>query len=63
LIPLDKIVITTEAHIFPRFDLGKTFKTGWKRKPRDKDGKIIPETKEEPKVNAVQAEKGEVSGA
>lgn len=29
--PLDKIVINTEGHIFPRFDMGKVFKTGWKR--------------------------------
>jgi mannosyl-oligosaccharide alpha-1,2-mannosidase len=49
--PLDKIIINTEAHIFPRFSMGKTFKTGWKRKPRDKDGKIIPE---EPKANVVE---------
>ena len=41
LLPLDKIVINTEAHPFPRFDMGQLFSTGWKRKPRDKDGKII----------------------
>lgn len=53
LLPLDKIVINTEAHIFPRFKLGPLFKTGWKRKPRDSEGKIIPESpvkKEEPPV-------------
>ncbi len=53
--PLDNIVINTEAHIFPRFNMGKTFKTGWKRKPRDENGKIIPEVKEEP--DAAQVEK------
>ena len=31
LLPLDEIVINTEAHIFPRFEMGKNFKTGWKR--------------------------------
>ncbi|EKD15504.1 glycosyl hydrolase family 47 [Drepanopeziza brunnea f. sp. 'multigermtubi' MB_m1] len=43
LLPLDKIVINTEAHIFPRFKLGPLFKTGWTRKPRGPDGKILPE--------------------
>ncbi|RDL36615.1 alpha-1,2-Mannosidase [Venustampulla echinocandica] len=41
LIPLDKVVINTEAHIFPRFKLGPLFKTGWERKPRGPDGKIL----------------------
>ncbi|KAI9746814.1 MAG: mannosyl-oligosaccharide alpha-1,2-mannosidase, partial [Candelina submexicana] len=35
LLPLDHVVINTEAHIFPRFELGKLFSTGWERKPRD----------------------------
>ncbi|KUI66943.1 Mannosyl-oligosaccharide 1,2-alpha-mannosidase [Cytospora mali] len=43
LLPLDKVVINTEAHIFPRFDMGPLFSTGWERKPRDKDGNIIQE--------------------
>ena len=29
--PLDQIVINTEGHPFPRFQMGKTFKTGWRR--------------------------------
>ncbi|KAK0618392.1 family 47 glycosyl hydrolase [Bombardia bombarda] len=41
LLPLDKVVINTEAHPMPRFDMGKLFSTGWERKPRDKEGKII----------------------
>ncbi|KAI1079417.1 glycoside hydrolase family 47 protein [Whalleya microplaca] len=41
LLPLDKVVINTEAHAFPRFDMGQLFSTGWKRKPRDANGKII----------------------
>lgn len=41
LLPLDGIVINTEAHMFPRFQMEPLFSTGWKRKPRDKDGKII----------------------
>lgn len=41
LLPLDKIVINTEAHPLPRFDMGPLFSTGWERKPRDKDGNII----------------------
>lgn len=46
LLPLDQIVINTEAHIFPRFELGKLFSTGWKRKPRDAEGHIISDVKE-----------------
>jgi endoplasmic reticulum Man9GlcNAc2 1,2-alpha-mannosidase len=42
LLPLDQIVINTEAHPFPRFKLGELFKTGWKRKPRGTDGRILP---------------------
>ncbi|OAA48755.1 mannosyl-oligosaccharide 1,2-alpha-mannosidase [Metarhizium rileyi] len=45
LLPLDKVVINTEAHPFPRFDLGRLFSTGWKRKPRDAHGDIIGATK------------------
>ncbi|KAI1872614.1 hypothetical protein JX265_005494 [Neoarthrinium moseri] len=41
LLPLDKVVINTEAHPFPRFQMGQLFSTGWKRKPRDENGKII----------------------
>ncbi|KAI9744810.1 MAG: mannosyl-oligosaccharide alpha-1,2-mannosidase [Claussenomyces sp. TS43310] len=40
LIPLDEVVINTEAHIFPRFEMGPLFKTGWTRKPRGPDGKL-----------------------
>jgi hypothetical protein len=43
LLPLDKVVINTEAHPFPRFKLGPLFKTSWTRKPRDSNGKIIRE--------------------
>ncbi|KAK4186453.1 mannosyl-oligosaccharide 1,2-alpha-mannosidase [Podospora australis] len=41
LLPLDKVVFNTEAHPLPRFDMSPLFYTGWKRKPRDKDGKIM----------------------
>ncbi|KAH0556675.1 hypothetical protein GP486_005518 [Trichoglossum hirsutum] len=41
ILPLDKVVFNTEAHPFPRFELGRLFKTGWKRKPRGEDGKIL----------------------
>jgi endoplasmic reticulum Man9GlcNAc2 1,2-alpha-mannosidase len=44
LLPLDKVVINTEAHPFPRFELGSLFSTGWKRKPRGPDGKLLPDT-------------------
>lgn len=55
LLPLDQIVINTEAHIFPRFELGKLFSTGWKRKPRDAEGHIIQEVKK----GNTEAERGE----
>ncbi|KAL8730430.1 MAG: hypothetical protein Q9166_004068 [cf. Caloplaca sp. 2 TL-2023] len=45
LLPLDSIVINTEAHIFPRSKLVRGMKTGWERKPRDKEGRIIAEGK------------------
>ncbi|CEJ85751.1 Putative Glycosyl hydrolase family 47 [[Torrubiella] hemipterigena] len=43
LLPLDQIVLNTEAHPFPRFDMGPLFSTGWSRKPRDASGKIKEE--------------------
>lgn len=52
LLPLDKVVINTEGHPLPRFDMGKLFSTGWKRKPRDANGKIIATV-----VNAESQEK------
>lgn len=47
LLPLDKIVINTEAHPFPRFDMGQLFSTGWSRKPRDADGNMIKDEEKE----------------
>ncbi|KAJ9142100.1 alpha-1,2-Mannosidase [Pleurostoma richardsiae] len=41
LLPLDKIVLNTEAHPLPRFDMGPLFSTGWKRKQRDLEGNIV----------------------
>ena len=46
VLPLDKVVFNTEAHAFPNFELGKLFKTGWARKQRDAQGKIVEEKKE-----------------
>jgi hypothetical protein len=44
LLPLDSVVLNTEAHPFPRFDPSKKrFKTGWKRIPRDAQGNLIKE--------------------
>lgn len=42
---MDTIVLNTEAHVFPRFKLIRGLKTGWERKPRDKDGKVAREMK------------------
>ena len=38
VLPLDQVVFNTEAHPFPRFQLGTLFWTGWKRKGRDSRG-------------------------
>ncbi|KAF2708569.1 glycoside hydrolase family 47 protein [Pleomassaria siparia CBS 279.74] len=55
VLPLDQIVLNTEAHPFPRFDASKKrFKTGWKRIPRDSKGNLIKEKAE------VKSEKNEV---
>lgn len=41
ILPLDKMVLNTEAHPLPRFEMGDYFKTGWERKPRDENGVMI----------------------
>ncbi|KAJ9161957.1 alpha-1,2-Mannosidase [Coniochaeta hoffmannii] len=41
LLPLDGIVLNTEAHPFPRFQMGQLFETGWKRKARDAEGNMV----------------------
>ncbi|RFU79215.1 mannosyl-oligosaccharide 1,2-alpha-mannosidase [Trichoderma arundinaceum] len=43
LLPLDKIVLNTEAHPFPRFDMGPLFSTGWQRKPKEASSKTTEE--------------------
>ncbi|KAF1982321.1 glycoside hydrolase family 47 protein [Aulographum hederae CBS 113979] len=52
VLPLDTIVLNTEAHPFPRFELGKLFSTGWRRKPRDENGNILAVTREEPPLKS-----------
>ena len=47
LLPLEKVVINTEAHIFPRFGLQRGLKTGWERKKRDAEGRIVEEVTQE----------------
>ena len=44
-LPLDKVVFNTEAHVLPRFRLQRKLKTGWKRKPRDSNGRIVREAR------------------
>jgi mannosyl-oligosaccharide alpha-1,2-mannosidase len=41
LLPLDKVVLNTEAHPLPRFDMGPLFGTGWSRKARDANGVVV----------------------
>ena len=50
--PLDQVVINTEAHPLPRFELGKLLKTGWERKPR-REEKLESEA---PQVETVHVE-------
>jgi mannosyl-oligosaccharide alpha-1,2-mannosidase len=42
ILPLTEVVFNTEAHVFPKFEMGKLFKTGWERgvppEPRVKVG-------------------------
>ncbi|KAK4696648.1 hypothetical protein P7C71_g1288, partial [Lecanoromycetidae sp. Uapishka_2] len=58
LLPLNTIIINTEAHIFPRFKLTRGLKTGWERKPRDADGRLI-----QPARSEMHQETKTVSGA
>jgi hypothetical protein len=55
VLPLTDVVLNTEAHAFPRFQMTKLFETGWERKPRGADGKLIHEA---PKA-AVESDKTE----
>jgi hypothetical protein len=56
LLPLDKIVLNTEAHPFPRFDPSKKrFSTGWKRIPRNDKGELVtPKEKEGDKTKEAE---------
>lgn len=47
MLPLDQVVINTEAHPFPRFKKEPLFKTGWERAPRDAEGIIIKTARDE----------------
>ncbi|OAL53336.1 seven-hairpin glycosidase [Pyrenochaeta sp. DS3sAY3a] len=51
VLPLDEIVLNTEAHPFPRFDASKKrFKTGWARIPRDEKGNLVVKKESEGKT-------------
>lgn len=41
MLPLDSMVLNTEAHPLPRFDAGPAFSTGWQWKPRDASGRMV----------------------
>ena len=62
LLPLNSIVINTEAHVFPRFELKRGLKTGWERKPRDADGRIVQPKAggEKPKTGGNEKEEKQV---
>lgn len=38
LLPLSEVVWNTEAHVFPRWEMGRTFKTGWERGKKEEGG-------------------------
>jgi mannosyl-oligosaccharide alpha-1,2-mannosidase len=50
LLPLDQVVFNTEAHPFPRFELGKLFKTGWKRKNERSEQELAEDAKEKERI-------------
>nr|POE63481.1 mannosyl-oligosaccharide 1,2-alpha-mannosidase [Quercus suber] len=59
ILPLNDVVFNTEAHPFPRFSLGKLFKTGWSR---GADGPIENKSEQktivgQPQTITVEAEK------
>ena len=56
MLPLTDIVLNTEAHAFPRFQMSKLFETNWERKPRGPDGKLI---RQEPPKAAPESDKTE----
>ncbi|KAL8908752.1 MAG: hypothetical protein Q9207_000609 [Kuettlingeria erythrocarpa] len=62
-LPLDTIVLNTEAHIFPRSKLIRGLQTGWERKPRDKDGKVTRERKRHGEREKEKVTESKASGA
>lgn len=60
LLPLDQIVLNTEAHPLPRFDASKKrFMTGWQRLPRDKEGNIVRDQKREEQKSGEEKKRSE----
>ena len=60
ILPLTDVVFNTEAHAFPRFQLGKLFHTGWERKPRDETSEpAAPPKTPEKKVDDAATPAGE----
>jgi endoplasmic reticulum Man9GlcNAc2 1,2-alpha-mannosidase len=49
LLPLDEVVFNTQGHPFPVFELQRGLKTGWDRKERDMEGRIVEKHDEEEK--------------
>lgn len=65
-LPLKDIVINTEAHIFPRFKLTRGLTTGWKRKQRDDQGRLVKDEKvndDVPEEKPKHEKEGEKEGA
>lgn len=43
ILPTDEVVFNTEAHPFPKFELGQLFTTGWERKAKGASSKVAEE--------------------
>ena len=58
VLPLESIVINTEAHIFPRFKLARGLKTGWERKGKGRsEQEDFIQTAEQAKTVEIQTVK------
>jgi mannosyl-oligosaccharide alpha-1,2-mannosidase len=62
ILPLTDVVFNTEAHAFPKFEMGKLFKTGWQRKDRQSGSSGQPAVQSEedpgevPEIRTIQVQ-------
>lgn len=60
ILPLTDVVFNTEAHPFPRFQLGKLFKTGWQRKKYRSKAESVREEEQKEKDDGVHGFDSEI---